>query len=203
MSISLASPNHPHTPPQRSRRSSAEACEEDTQVIYRVPQLCYDQVSLCYFIKRFVSPDAPDGVPGHLSFLPGLYDHHHQGLLEAATMSVAQMAAFNQFGHENFRTQSYMNFSRVIRMMQQAMQAKESITDDKVIAAVLLLCALKDISGEGSGDPNEHASGLFYLLEARGPDQIFSRTGAELFLLALLRLVSAQDKLSPPTRATD
>lgn len=136
-------------------------------------------------------------MPGHLSFLPGLYDHQQEGLLEAATMSVAQMAAFNQFGHEDFRTQSYRNYSRVIRMMQEAIRTKDSVTDDNVIAAVLLLCALKDISGEGSGDPNEHASGLFYLLEARGPDQIFSRTGAELFLLALLRLVSDLDGPEP------
>jgi hypothetical protein len=48
----------------------------------------------------------------------------------------------------------------------------------------------QDISGEGLGDASEHAPGLFYLLEKRGPGQIGTRRGAELFLLALLRLVS-------------
>ena len=48
----------------------------------------------------------------------------------------------------------------------------------------------QDISGEGLGDPNEHAPGLFYLLERRGLEQIATRRGVELFHLALLRLVS-------------
>ena len=42
------------------------------------------------------------------------------------------------------------------------------------------------------GDSSEHASGLFYLIERRGPEQIGTRRGVELFLLALLRLVSEQ-----------
>lgn len=47
----------------------------------------------------------------------------------------------------------------------------------------------QDISGDGLADPTDHAPGLFYLLEMRGPEQIGTRRGAELFLLALLRLV--------------
>lgn len=117
--------------------------EAPGEAIYRLPELSYDQLSLSYFIKRFVSPDRPDGVPGHLSFLPDLYDHHHEGVLEVATKSVAQMAAFNQFGCERFRLESYRNYARVIRMMQEAIQTKDSATDDKVITSVLLLCTLK------------------------------------------------------------
>ncbi|KAM0272211.1 hypothetical protein ACHAQH_008793 [Verticillium albo-atrum] len=107
-------------------------------------------------------------------------------------MSVAQYAAFNRYGSERFRLQSYRNYSRTIKMLQEAMQVEGSVTDDKIVTTILLLCMLKDISGEGSGDPQEHAPGLFYLLEQRGPDQIISKTGAQLFLLAHLRLRPSQ-----------
>jgi hypothetical protein len=155
----------------------------------RAPDPCYDHVSLFYFIHRFVSPNPEDGFPGHLSFLPSLYDLHSHGLLEAATMSVAQMAAYNKFGGEKFRVQSYKHYGRAIRMLQNAIASEEQATDDKVITSILLLCVLKDISGERSGGPNEHAPGLFYLIEKRGPEQVATSRGAELLFLSLIRLV--------------
>ncbi|RSL47091.1 hypothetical protein CEP54_013555 [Fusarium duplospermum] len=173
-----------------SERSSI-AAGTDVQLspaIIRQPTQSCDNVSLTYFVRRFVSPDEGDGFPGHFSFLPDLYDHYKHGLLETATLSVAQMAAYNQFGGEELRTHSFRNYGRAIRSLQESIQTDSQAVDDKVIATILLLCTFKDISGEGLGDPKEHAPGLFYLLEKRGPAQIGTRRGAELFLLALLRL---------------
>jgi hypothetical protein len=100
------------------------------------------------------------------------------------------MAAYNKFGGDKFRMQSYRNYGRAIRMLQDIIRSEDQATDDKVIMSVLLLCTLKDISGEESGDPAEHAPGLFYLIERRGPEQIATSRGAELLFLALIRLVS-------------
>jgi hypothetical protein len=111
--------------------------------VVRSPEVCYDEVSLFYFIRRFVSPNPADGFPGHLSFLPSLYDSCSNGLLETATLSVAQMAAYNRFGGDKFRVQSYKNYGRAIRMLQDIVQSVDKVTDDKVIASVLLLCTLK------------------------------------------------------------
>ncbi|KAM0664391.1 hypothetical protein ACQRIU_006973 [Beauveria bassiana] len=149
-----------------------------------------DWVSLCYFIGRFVSPDGFDCFPGHLKFLPMLYDQHRQGPLEMAGLSVAQMATYNAFGSNFMRLQSYQNFGRAVKYLQQSIQDVDSATDDKVLATVLLLCTFKDLSGEGLGDPSEHVSGLYYLLEKRGPGQLVNRQGMELFLFSLLRLIS-------------
>lgn len=156
--------------------------------IVRGPEACHEDVSLFYFVRRPVSPNPADGFPGHLRFLPGLYDSHSNGLLETATLSIAQMAAYNKFGGEKFRAQSYRNYGRAIRMLQGIIGAEEHATDDKVIASILLLCTLKDISGEVSVDPGEHAPGLFYLVEKRGSEQIVTSRGAELLFLALIRL---------------
>jgi hypothetical protein len=156
----------------------------------RAPEPCYDHVSLFYFIHRFVSPNPEDGFPGHLSFLPSLYNSHSHGLLEVATLSVAQMAAYNKFGGDKFRVQSYKNYGRAIRMLQDIIGSEEQATDDKVITSILLLCVLKDISGERHGGSSEHAPGLFYLVEKRGPEQIATSRGAELLFLSLIRLVS-------------
>lgn len=181
------------------RRSSQQAMQKAKQAVQneprshalvRAPEPCYNHVSLFYFVRRFVSPNPEDGFPGYLSFLPSLYDSHSHGLLEVATLSVAQMAAYNQFGGEKFRVQSYKNYGRAIRMLQDAIGSEDQATDDKVITSILLLCTLEDISGEGSGDPSEHAPGLFYLIEKRGPEQIATSRGAELLFLALIRLVS-------------
>lgn len=161
-----------------------------SHVLARTPEPCYDHVSLFYFIHRFVSPNPEDGYPGHLSFLPSLYDSHNHGLLETATLSVAQMAAYNKFGGEKFRVQSYRNYGRAIKMLQNIIGSEEQATDDKVITSILLLCVLKDISGEKHGGTSEHAPGLFYLVEKRGPEQIATSRGAELLFLSLIRLVS-------------
>ncbi|KAI1842444.1 hypothetical protein JX266_011339 [Neoarthrinium moseri] len=144
------------------------------------PELSYEDMSLCYFVRRFVTPDEADNFPGHLSFLPALYNPHGHGVLEAATLSVAQMAAYNQFGGDKFRLQSYQNYGRAVRALRNTIQNEEEVTSDKVIAA--------DISGEGWGNPSEHAAGLYCLLEKRGVEQLCTSRGFELFLLALLRL---------------
>ncbi|KAI0419670.1 hypothetical protein F5X98DRAFT_334648 [Xylaria grammica] len=154
------------------------------------PQLevSYDQVSLCYFVSRFVTPAENDSLPGHLSFLPGLFNHDGQGLLELATLSVAQMAAYNQFRGDKFRLQSYQNYGRALQVLRKTIQSEDEVTDDRVLAAVLLLCTFKDIGEETWGDSTEHSSGLYYLLEKRGVEQLCTSRGFELFLLALLKL---------------
>ncbi|KAF5549856.1 sterol uptake control 2 [Fusarium mexicanum] len=187
------------SPPQDEKPPEQEAPEPKTRpleapvrrrsvAMVRHPTQSYDDMSLCYFVRRFVSPDDDDGFPGHFTFLPSLFDHYKDGLVETATLSVAQLAAYNHLGNEELRTRSLRNYGRVIKGLQQSIQSDDQAMDDKVIATILLLCTYKDFSGEGLGDPNEHASGLFYLLEKRGPSQIGTRRGAELFLLALLRL---------------
>ena len=111
--------------------------------IERPPDPCHDDLSLCYFVRRFVSPDEGDGLPGHLSFLPGIFDHHNKGLFETATLSVSQLAAYHHFGKEELRTQSLRNCGIVIRGLQQIITSGEQIDDDRVIATILLLCTYK------------------------------------------------------------
>ncbi|KAI0403849.1 hypothetical protein F4802DRAFT_272311 [Xylaria palmicola] len=152
------------------------------------PGVSYDDLSLCYFLRRFVTPDENDNLPGHLSFLPNLYNRDGHGLLELATLSVAQTAAYNQFGGDQLRLQSYQNYGRAVRELRKVIQIEDEVTDDRVLAAVLLLCMFKDISEEGWGDPSEHTSGIYYLLERRGIEQLCTNRGFELFFLALLRL---------------
>ncbi|CRK41810.1 hypothetical protein BN1723_005203 [Verticillium longisporum] len=118
-------------------------------------------------------------------------------------MSVAHYPAFNRHGSERFRLQSYRYHSRTMKMLQEAMQIEGFATDDKIVTTILLMCMLKDISGKGSGNSQDHAPGLFYLLEQRGPDQIISKIGAQLFLLAHLRLqtysfLNENDRYSDP-----
>jgi hypothetical protein len=126
-----------------------------------------------------------------------------------ATLSVASMASYNQFGGETFKMQSYKTYGHTIRMIQDTIQIEDQTTNDKVIAAVLLmhtqgwygltrLCGggmglmdrMRDIGGERPDQDNEHAPGLFYLLQKRGLEQLTTRRGTEILLLALLRLVS-------------
>ncbi|KAK4184343.1 hypothetical protein QBC35DRAFT_506104 [Podospora australis] len=188
-SESAAPPSPPVRQAQQLRRQSYEYQPHDVAVVPRAPEVSYEHASLCYFVSRFVSPDPADGFPaGHLSFLPGIYDNTKHGLLETATLSVAQMAAYNKFGGDKFKVQSYQNYGKAIRLLQDAVQSEDQATDDKVIAAILLLCTLKDINGEEAGDPSAHAPGLFYLIEKRGHQQMATSRGTELFFLALIRL---------------
>ncbi|KAI1309563.1 hypothetical protein F5Y03DRAFT_65523 [Xylaria venustula] len=203
-----ASANHQgsSSPPQRHKERPQASCRvqyqkaSGNQAVVRAtsastqpsiaPQLevSYDDVSLCYFVRRFVTPDENDNLPGHLSFLPSLFNHEGHGLLELATLSVAQMAAYNQFRGDKFRIQSYQNYGRALQVLRKTIQTEDEVTDDRVLAAVLLLCMFKDIGEESWGDPSEHASGLYYLLEKRGVEQLCTGRGFELFLLALLKL---------------
>ncbi|KAI6777733.1 Transcriptional regulatory protein-like protein [Emericellopsis cladophorae] len=176
-----------------SKGSPSSACVpvwSPTTPVATTLSISTDDISLCYFVHRFVTPAGLDGFPGHLTFLPTLYDKHQDdgGVLELATKSVAKMAVYNKFGGDDFRFQSYQAYGKAIRSLQNAIQDETQVMDDKVLAAVLLLCTLKDVSGEGVGDPSEHAAGLYYLLERRGVEQLATRRGVELFLLSLIRL---------------
>ena len=95
--------------------------------IIRSPKPSRDNLSLCYFVRRFVSPNDSDGFPGHFTFLPELYDHHNHGLLETATLSVSQLAAYNQFGGEELQTQSLRNHVSVIRDLQKIFQHNDQL----------------------------------------------------------------------------
>lgn len=134
-------------PSEIRRRAKAEkgpvADQPSSLTLIRAPEACYDDIALFYFTRRFVTPDGGDGFPGHLTFLPGLFDHHNRGLLEIATLSVAQMATYNQFGGDEFRLQSYKNYGKAIRMLQDIIRSEDQVTDDKVIMSILLLCTLK------------------------------------------------------------
>ncbi|KAF2966600.1 hypothetical protein GQX73_g6979 [Xylaria multiplex] len=198
-----------HSPPRR-RQQGLQASSQQQQPHARKPsgdwtvarpadssnttniapplEVSYDQVSLCYFVSRFVTPAENDSLPGHLSFLPGLFNHDGHGLLELATLSVAQMAAYNQFRGDKFRVQSYQNYGRALQVLRKTIQTEEEVTDDRVLAAVLLLCMFKDICEDTWGESTEHSSGLYYLLEKRGVEQLCTSRGFELFLLALLKL---------------
>ncbi|KAF4119940.1 hypothetical protein GMORB2_3628 [Geosmithia morbida] len=149
-------------------------------------------MSLCYFVRRFVSPGCSDSYPGHLTFLPDILDTDNHGLLELATLSVAQIAAFNQYGGDQLLRNAHKNHGRAIRQLRDAINANTLYPDDKSTTAVLMLSAFivpaQDVSGENSGDPKSHASGLYYLLERRGPEQLSTRVGFELYVLALIRL---------------
>ncbi|KAI0863418.1 hypothetical protein F4860DRAFT_511810 [Xylaria cubensis] len=185
-------PRQPQSLQQAAANSNQNAvqtvCNTRPPAIMPPLEVSYDDISLCYFVRRFVTPDENDRLPGHLSFLPSLYNHDGHGLLELATLSVAQMAAYNQFGSNQFRLQSYQNYGRAVRVLRRTIETEDEATDDKVLAAVLLLCMFKDISEEGWGDSCEHTSGLYYLLEKRGVEQFCTNWGFELFLLALLKL---------------
>jgi hypothetical protein len=126
-----------------SRRSSTAQPDSNVSLIATSISPTHEDISLCYFVSRFVSPNGMDGFPGHLSFLTRLFDHHRHGLMELATLTVAQMAAYNQFRDEGLRLESYRNYGRTIKSLQKAIHCDEEVKDDRVIATVLLLCILK------------------------------------------------------------
>lgn len=149
-----------------------------------------DRASLSYFIHRFVARNRADSYPSNMTCLPSILNRDGHGLLEVTALSVARMAAYNQLGCDRLRVQSYRNYGQAIGMLQDTISSRQGITDDKVLASVLLLCTFKDISGEGFGDPSEHVSGLYSLLEMRGLEQLATGRGFELYILSLLRIVS-------------
>lgn len=135
-------------------QSQEHASNSDRQLIARAratrdaaiilnPDVSQDNRSLCYFIRRFVSPWGVDSFPGHLKFLPELFDNCGRGPLELATLSVAQLAAYNQFSSNEYRLRSYQNYGRAVRNLQQIIKNEDTALNDNVIATVLLLCTYK------------------------------------------------------------
>jgi hypothetical protein len=169
---------------------------------------CREQTSLCYFISRFVAPRANSSFPGHLSFLYDLYSLQDRGSLELATLSAAQMAAFNRFGAQDLLSESYKNQNAAIRLLQNTLETGNGAIDDRTIGTILLLCIVavsaprssslplvsaltswQDLSVERHDQPNIHSPGLCFLLEKRGKEQLSSGVGIELYILGMMRLV--------------
>ncbi|KAI6765150.1 hypothetical protein HG531_012249 [Fusarium graminearum] len=179
---SLVVTANPQTPEKTKDKAPAKATkripEPSTRkralAIIRQPVQSYDDMSLCYFVRRFVSPDEGDGFPGHFSFLPSLFNHHKDGgLVETATLSVAQLAAFNHLGNEELRTRSLRNYGRVIKGLQQSIQSDAQALDDSVIATILLLCTYKRDEEQVKSVRDEEQS-YFYLLCCACAQQIYS-----------------------------
>jgi hypothetical protein len=136
---------------QSSASNSSRATESPVSTVtaWRTPspsisaqlEPSYEHTAVSYFMKRFISPSMYDDFPGYLSFIPDMYNHDKAGLLEVATLSVAQMAAYNQFGGQKFLQQSYQNYGRAIQAMKESIASDEEATDDRTLAAVILLSA--------------------------------------------------------------
>ncbi|KXJ85885.1 hypothetical protein Micbo1qcDRAFT_190807 [Microdochium bolleyi] len=146
--------------------------------------------SLCYFMSRFVARGMAGPFPGHLGFLYDLYDPDHLSSLELATLSAAEMTAYNKFGVPEMKQRAYRNRGAAIRALSTALSSPDRNVrfNDKTIGTVLLLATFADISGEGGARDGGHAPGLYYLLEQRGKDQLLTKTGSEIFFLGVMRL---------------
>ncbi|KAH8882070.1 hypothetical protein GQ53DRAFT_734427 [Thozetella sp. PMI_491] len=148
-----------------------------------------EEFPLCYFFRRFVSPSCSSSkFPGHLSFLFDLHSQHERGCLELATLSAAQMAAFNHFREKSLLHHSYQNHAAAIRVLHEDLQSQSGTISDRTVASVLLLCIFTDISGQTPDLANSHSSGLYYLLERRGVKQLATQRGLEMYFLGLMRL---------------
>ncbi|KAH8894662.1 hypothetical protein GQ53DRAFT_716393 [Thozetella sp. PMI_491] len=185
--VSRARPTRTTLPTRLSRTSMPNAL---ARVVSPRPSLtpCREQTSLCYFISRFVYPRATNTFPGHLSFLYDLYSLQDRGSLELATLSAAQMAAFNRFGAPELLSESYKNQNTAIRLLYKTLETGNGVIDDRTIGTVLLLCIVADLSVESHDQPNIHSPGLCFLLEKRGKEQLSSGIGIELYILAMMRL---------------
>lgn len=99
-----------------------------------------EHMSLCYFVRRFVSPNYADSYPGHLSFLPGLLNFDNYGILELATMSVAQIATYNIYGGSQLLQNAYGNYGRAITALRDMVETETLPADDRTTSAIMLLC---------------------------------------------------------------
>ncbi|KAH7024636.1 uncharacterized protein B0I36DRAFT_366565 [Microdochium trichocladiopsis] len=199
--------SHQHQPPRRHRqhehhpsRNQPQNLELNFASSYQQwleaplpsppPTQCREQQSLCYFMSRFVARNMSDPFPGHLSFLYDLYDGDHMSSLELATLSAAEMTAYNKFGVPEMKQRAYRHRGAALRALSTSLGSSDRNVrfSDKTIGTVLLLATFADINGEGAAGDGGHAAGLHYLLEQRGKEQLMTKTGSEIFFLGVMRL---------------
>ena len=120
------------------------------------PTQCREQQSLCYFMNRFVARKVAAPFPGHLSFLYDLYDGSNMTSLEMATLSTAEMTAYNKFGIPELKQRAYRHRGAALRGLSAALSSPDRDVrfNDKTIGTVLLLGTFAvSFRGHGVGGP--------------------------------------------------
>ncbi|KAH7018397.1 uncharacterized protein B0I36DRAFT_388617 [Microdochium trichocladiopsis] len=168
--------------------------------------------SLYYFMNRFASRAECAGLPGYLNFLFSLYDPGRSDALELATLSAARMVAYNRTRHsdKSLRDKSYRDHglavakirklltdeARISKQQKQngskeapcATEATREALSDRTLGTVLLLSIFGLVNDAASRHAGSHASGVYYLLTRRGPEQGFTSRGRELMFLSMVYL---------------
>lgn len=142
--------------------------------------------AICLFMQTFTaSRGVEDSEPAHLDFLPQLYLTSPLGsCIREAVTSISLRNFSNRYGVANIGTHAYHMHGKALRSTKKALANPSQACLDETIATVYLL-GLHELLSPSSdrGSWSVHVQGSLQLLRARGPDQLRTSRGRQIFRL--------------------
>ena len=142
-----------------------------------------------FFMKSFVAEEDSDNTcPGHLDFLPELHSNATEGsCLRHALTAVAYAYLENRDPSARIVIQrpKMRAYSNALRRTNERLCSSQAHLDETL--TTIHLMALYEILAPEFGENSwiAHITGILQLLQIRGPDQLRSPTGRQLFDLVL------------------
>ena len=138
-----------------------------------------------FFTQWIVYPDAVS--QGYMHHLPLLYDKSDSN--SVLRLSVLALA----YGESrDYGLKGLQNYGAAIARLQVVVKEPDSVDDDQLLAAILLIDAFETLHVSRNKPLGLHDKALQYVLQTRGIDQLYSTRRFCLFQAAMYRLYARQ-----------
>ena len=157
--------------------------------------------AIALFVSQFVAIPEINGSSGWLSFIPDYHrDAHSESCIQNALTAVAYVNFANQTCSTRMSLRATQMYGKAITSVNLALNDPQQTIEDGTILAVLFLGLYEMITADKPRLLGAHGRGLSSLLHLRGPTQLSSPIGREIFRIVcaylLNRSLSHRTKLS-------
>lgn len=176
-----------------------------------VPEPCWEEESLCYFVQQHVIPASSDvSLPGHLDFLPSLYiNSADDSCIRPAIQATAYLSLSNLSKSSSLQIRARGAYLAALNAVNRAIHSADSVKDETLAAVMLLslfevssefltdrleracpLTCSQDMNMERTNIRNLHSAWIVHLLQSRCTKPLDSRMDVSLFGWAFTQVVS-------------
>ncbi|KAL3428447.1 hypothetical protein PVAG01_01956 [Phlyctema vagabunda] len=140
-----------------------------------------------FFFAAYVVRDSPGQLRGYYEYLSTMRDVHHMDKAFSTSLGAAALAAYSRaFRYPALLDAARKQFGTALNLVKTAISSRQEAIKDSTVISVLLLNTFSTVTREtlqSLWDCHVHLSGgAMTLLKLRGPAQLETHHGLQLFL---------------------
>ena len=151
----------------------------------------WQHMSICRFVYQYTTatPDIDGSLAGWYDFVPHMLQKgQSRECFEAALTAIACATIAGQTKSDVVSVNARRNYSYAIKVISKTLADPIAALSDDVFASVMLVGFYENLAGDGDQIMGSHLSGLRALVNLRGPSQVRTSLGKDLYFHALSML---------------